>query len=379
MNKIDRKIKGLHQNWQAEHKEAITCEQCDAIRIFYEPHVQKYETKYKILYQMLQQAIDRSKIPSSRVSASELTPSLVALDDAAALKRKECEKDKPAIKKPHVFSTKEGRLTPTAPVYEDMRMATPYQVTTVESQEGLSVAEGGEEIERVIQKPSDPIDESESRDVPPVSVEYRPDVIEERVCQEDMTSRNAITKASSREDALATTRCFFGNNTEVKSATEVPVTTTMSVSQTDTTPTSAPVVAHSELSPVRTIPSSGTPPRPIATATLRPRMLEQRRSEGQIEEQPQDEDSEESDTLEPLVMEGLPDKLGPEWRILHPFDIPGVRNPTEDTPPTHRRLAENDTLVELIQTAEYLEDAPSWEQRRFYPLQYGDPFYRGCG
>ena len=48
-------------------------------------------------------------------------------------------------------------------------------------------------------------------------------------------------------------------------------------------------------------------------------------------------------------------------------------------PPNHRRLAENDTLVELIQTAEYLEDAPSWEQRRFYPLQYGDPYYRGCG
>ena len=40
---------------------------------------------------------------------------------------------------------------------------------------------------------------------------------------------------------------------------------------------------------------------------------------------------------------------------------------------------ENDTLVELIQTAEYLEDAPSWEQRRFYPLQYGDPYFRGCG
>ena len=78
-------------------------------------------------------------------------------------------------------------------------------------------------------------------------------------------------------------------------------------------------------------------------------------------------------------MEGLPDELGPEWRLLHPFDIPGVRNPTEDTPPTHRRLAENDTLVELIQTAEYLEDAPSWEQRRFYPLRYGDPFYRGHG
>ena len=143
------------------------------------------------------------------------------------------------------------------------------------------------------------------------------------------------------------------------------------VSQTDTPPvTSVPVeTEHPEPSPVRTFPPSGTTPRPIATATLRPRMLEQRLNRGQIETQSQDDISlEENDTLEPLVMEGLPDELGPEWRILHPFEIPGVRNPTEDTPPTHRRLAENDTLVELIQTAEYLEDAPSWEQRRFYPL-----------
>ena len=156
------------------------------------------------------------------------------------------------------------------------------------------------------------------------------------------------------------------------------------MSQTDTPPvTSAPVeieCPEPETSPVRTFLPSGLPPRPMATATLRPRMWVQRISEGQIEEQSQDdEDSEENDTLEPLVIEGLPDELGPEWRILHPFEIPGVRFPTEDTPPNHRRLAENDTLVELIQTAEYLEDAPSWEQRRFYPLQYGDPYYRGCG
>ena len=150
--------------------------------------------------------------------------------------------------------------------------------------------------------------------------------------------------------------------------------------QPDTPPTtSAPEIEHPEPSPIRTFPQSGTPPRPIATATLRSRMLEQRRSEGQVEEQSQDDDGSEDETIEPFVMEGLPDELGPEWRILHPFDIPGVRNLTEDTPPTHRRLAENDTLVELIQTAEYLEGAPSWEQRRFYPSRYGDPFYRDHG
>ena len=169
------------------------------------------------------------------------------------------------------------------------------------------------------------------------------------------------------------TRCFFGNVTERRSATEVPVTTTVSVSQTDTPPvTSIPMETElqgPEPSPGRIILPSGSPPRPTSTATLRPRTLVQRRSEGQIEEQSRDEDeSEENETLEPLVIEGLPDELGPEWSILYPFEIPGVRFPTEDTPPNHRRLAENDTLVELIQTPEYLEDAPSMEQRRFYPL-----------
>ena len=195
--------------------------------------------------------------------------------------------------------------------------------------------------------------------------------------------RNEITREISREDALATTRCFFDTVTE-RGATEVPVTTTASVSQTDTPPvTSVPVEAEHlepETSPVRTFLPNGSPPRLTATATLRPKTLVQRLSEGQIEDQYQDDTgSEENETLEPLVIEGLPDELGPEWRILHPFEIPGVRFPTEDTPPNHRRLAENDTLVELIQTAEYLEDAPSWEQRRFYPLRYGDPFYRGRG
>ena len=53
MNKIDQRIDGLYQNWQAEYKEAMSTEQCEEIQRFYEPYVMKYETKYKILYQML--------------------------------------------------------------------------------------------------------------------------------------------------------------------------------------------------------------------------------------------------------------------------------------------------------------------------------------
>ena len=73
--------------------------------------------------------------------------------------------------------------------------------------------------------------------------------------------------------------------------------------------------------------------------------------------------------------------MGHEWRVLHPFDLPGVRFPTDTMPPNQRRLAENDALVELIQRTEYLDDVPTWGHRdyRLYPPRYGDPFYRGRG
>ena len=80
-----------------------------------------------------------------------------------------------------------------------------------------------------------------------------------------------------------------------------------------------------------------------------------------------------------MLAEGIPDELGHEWRILHPFEIPGVRFPMDNTPPNQRRLAENEALVELIQTTKYLEDTPTWGQRdyRLYPLDMVTPFIEG--
>ena len=77
----------------------------------------------------------------------------------------------------------------------------------------------------------------------------------------------------------------------------------------------------------------------------------------------------------------VPENLDDEWRILHPFKCSGVRHPIDSTPPNQRRLAENDALVELIQTTEYLEDIHMWGQRDYwlYPPRYGDPYYRGRG
>ena len=225
---------------------------------------------------MLKQAIDeRNKIPSSRVSVSELTPSLVALEDASTLKRKEWNRSEPDNETPHMYSTIDGRLTSTAPVYEDMRTKAPLKVTPEGSLVGLSAAMGGIESERVTQQPSDDAEGSVSSVALPISIEIRPEVIEERIHQEDMSGRTEITRETSREDALAATRCFFGNITERRSATEVPVTNTVSVSQTDTPPvTSAPMeteLPEPEPSPGRIFLPSGSPPRPTATATLRPR------------------------------------------------------------------------------------------------------------
>ena len=56
MDKIGQRLTDLYRNWQAEYKDAMTLEEWEEIRRFYKPYLEKYETKYRIFYQMLQQA-----------------------------------------------------------------------------------------------------------------------------------------------------------------------------------------------------------------------------------------------------------------------------------------------------------------------------------
>ena len=82
MDKIDQRLDGLYQNWQAEYKEAVTSEECKEIRRFYKCYLEKYESKYRILYQMLQQANkEQTSLLSTQEPTLVITPSLVALDD----------------------------------------------------------------------------------------------------------------------------------------------------------------------------------------------------------------------------------------------------------------------------------------------------------
>ena len=155
----------------------------------------------------------------------------------------------------------------------------------------------------------------------------------------------------------------------------IPVASSTPITETETT--------EGETRSPRTFLPNGFPSRPTATATCRPQTWVQHVSEGQIKEPTREgEDSAESNPSEPYVLaEGIPDELGHEWRVLHPFEIPGVRFPADNTPPNQRRLAKNDAVVELIQTTKYLVVTPTWGQRdyRLYPPRYGDPFYRGRG
>ena len=291
MNKIDQRIDGLYQNWQAECTEAITTEQCEEIQKFYEPYVLQYEFKYKVLYQILKQAISKqSKVPSARVSSAGLTPSLVALKDASTLQRKEQNRVEHGEDTPHMYSTIDGRLTPTAPVYEDMRMGTPLQVTPDGSQEGLSAAMGGTEDVQVTQLFSDKAQRPISTVTSPATEvpETSPKVIHEGHSQNELPGRNDVSRETSRADALAATRHFFSTVTERRDVPKVPITSTATVPQIDAPSASS---THDEVEPTkpetssaRTFLPSGSPPRPTTTATCRPHTWVQCISKGQIEE-----------------------------------------------------------------------------------------------
>ena len=110
MDKIDQRLTDLYSNWQAEYKDAMTLEECEEIRRFNKP-LEKYESKYRILYQMLQQAnkpIGQTSLLSTQESTSGITPSLATLDDAQALRRKEWKRGEPGKDVPRQFLLQAG-------------------------------------------------------------------------------------------------------------------------------------------------------------------------------------------------------------------------------------------------------------------------------
>ena len=199
------------------------------------------------------------------------------------------------------------------------------------------------------------------------------------------------TKEASRAEVLASTQQFFaavnsrndniptGNQLtsnevherDINEVLDVPTTTVVTTTTSTTTPLITLDTKLRGTSSPRTSLPEGPLSCPTVTATCRPRTWMQQLTEGQTNE-PRREDissSESNTSLVETLSEDILDELGHEWRVLHPFDLPGVRFPTDTMPPNQRRLAENDTSVELIQTTEYLDDVPTQGQRdyRLYP------------
>ena len=97
MDKIDQRLDELYKNWQAEYRDAATSEDYKEIRKFYKPYLEKYESKYRILYHLLQKANKAGQTSSfsTQEPISGITPSLAAVDDAQTLRWKEWIRGEP--------------------------------------------------------------------------------------------------------------------------------------------------------------------------------------------------------------------------------------------------------------------------------------------
>ena len=232
MNKIDQRLDGLYQNWQAEYKEAITPEQCEEIQQFYEPYVAKYETKYKILYKILKQASwEQTKGLPPKEPSLGMTPSLAVLDDALALKQKEWNRSEP--NEEMLYSTIGRHLTPTTPEYEDVRIDSTLGVTPEEALRDLPAAVEGIEAKETTQQIFDKGRSLPSDIAPPAAEipETNLKVITESATQVEPSRRVEITREVSREDAIAVTRYFFTMMGEQRDTAELPVATTTDTAQ----------------------------------------------------------------------------------------------------------------------------------------------------
>ena len=95
---------------------------------------------------MLQHAnrqANNTSVPSAQEHTSNITPSLVALDDAQTLMRKEWSRSEPGEDIPRQYSTPCRYLTPTQPRHEDMRMDSTLNVTLEESLSNIPTATRG--------------------------------------------------------------------------------------------------------------------------------------------------------------------------------------------------------------------------------------------
>ena len=190
-----------------------------------------------------------------------MTLSLAALDYASALKQKEWSRGEPGEDIPQMYSTIGGCLTPTAPVYGDIRTDPTLNVTPEESLGDLPAAVGGIDERESTQQTIDEERDPPSTVAPPAAEvpETSPKVINERSVQEDSPRRNEITRETSRDDSIAATRHFSTMVNEQRHTTNLPAVTTTGVSQVNIPPVSHYPIETEPTEPGTTCPQTYLP------------------------------------------------------------------------------------------------------------------------
>ena len=125
MDKIDQHLDELYKNWLTEYVNTNTKEECEEIKNFYKPYLKKYESKYRMMYHLLQQ----SRLIPTQDYASELTHNLAALNDATSLRQRDWLRRKPGEDTPRQYSSIRGHLTLHTPGYDDMRLDPSINIT----------------------------------------------------------------------------------------------------------------------------------------------------------------------------------------------------------------------------------------------------------
>ena len=162
--------------------------------------MEKYESKYRILYHLLQQPSSFS----TQEPTSGITPSLAALDDAQALRWREWIRGEPGEDVPQQHSTISGHLTPTSPRHEDMQLDPSLNVTLEGSLGDLLTAVNEEARRREHQVPEERLQEIPFE----TSIEGTPNTLLKVKPESNLREaprRIQRTREVSREDAIAST------------------------------------------------------------------------------------------------------------------------------------------------------------------------------
>ena len=289
MDKIDHHLHEMYKNWHAEYGNANTLEECEEIKNFYKPYLDKYESKYRVLYLLLQQP----KLIHTHEGTSNITPSLAALDDATSLKQREWIRSEPGEDTPRQYTSIKGRLTPKTPRSEDMRLEPSLHVKPEGSLTDIPTVVRREIGEQALDRDTLGMSsEMAYMDFPNTQVKTIPK-------ESERPTTLHGTKEASQAEVLASTRQFFAamdqrntnipagdqrTPTEVRVRDDIEVTeipTTMNVTTTMSTPTS-PIILDTTLRGADSLQISlpeRTVPHPTVTARCRPRTWMQQLTE----------------------------------------------------------------------------------------------------